>query len=264
MKGRIYLFAALIALAAAARLMLPEASLELRNYVSELLVNGADYTGAVETLGRQLAAGGLGREFIAALMQSGEESGAEDKPAQEQRAQAAAVVKTDVTEVAAAPESEQPEAVKAFLEAQAEFDGFELPENVRSDMPELPFEHVSPVEGHKSSGFGYRVHPIDDQVKFHYGTDFAADSGDAVRAFAKGYVSASGCGEGYGNYLIVTHEGGFSTLYAHLSEIEVSEGEAVECGQTIGLVGQTGKATGPHLHFELLLGESYLNPEYYL
>ena len=61
-----------------------------------------------------------------------------------------------------------------------------------------------------------------------------------------------------------THEGGFSTIYAHLSSFAVSEGEMVSRGQLIGAVGQTGKATGPHLHFELLCSDIYLNPEYYL
>lgn len=160
--------------------------------------------------------------------------------------------------------SEQPEAVDAFMASQAEFDGYAIPSNVRTDMPEIPFEYTSPVDGYDSSGFGYRVHPIQGTVKFHYGTDFAADSGDSVSAFADGYVYAAGESDSYGKYLILTHEGGFASLYAHLSEFVAHEGDMVKRGQTIGRVGQTGNATGPHLHFELFLNDVYINPEYYV
>lgn len=160
--------------------------------------------------------------------------------------------------------NEQPEAVSAFLSSQTEFDGYVIPANVRTDMPEIPFEYTSPVDGYDSSGFGYRVHPIQGTVKFHYGTDFAADNGDSVFAFADGYVYAAGESDSYGKYLILTHEGGFASLYAHLSEFVAHEGDMVERGQTIGRVGQTGNATGPHLHFELFLNDVYINPEYYV
>lgn len=160
--------------------------------------------------------------------------------------------------------AEQPEAVSAFVASQAEFEGYAIPANVRTDMPEIPFEYTSPVDGYDSSGFGYRVHPIQGTVKFHYGTDFAADSGDSVSAFADGYVYAAGESDSYGKYLILTHEGGFASLYAHLSEFVAHEGDMVQRGQTIGRVGQTGNATGPHLHFELFLNDVYINPEYYV
>ena len=160
--------------------------------------------------------------------------------------------------------AEQPEAVSAFVASQAEFEGCAIPANVRTDMPEIPFEYTSPVVGYDSSGFGYRVHPIQGTVKFHYGTDFAADSGDSVSAFADGYVYAAGESDSYGKYLILTHEGGFASLYAHLSEFVAHEGDMVQRGQTIGRVGQTGNATGPHLHFELFLNDVYINPEYYV
>ena len=77
-------------------------------------------------------------------------------------------------------------------------------------------------------------------------------------------VYAAGESDSYGKYLILTHEGGFASLYAHLSEFVAHEGDMVERGQTIGRVGQTGNATGPHLHFELFLNDVYINPEYYV
>lgn len=171
-----------------------------------------------------------------------------------------------ISEPSQTPEqvSTEPECVSVFKEKLKEYSGYELPDNVSCDMPEIPFEYTSPVAGYNSSGFGYREHPIDNVIKFHYGTDFAAMSGDEVCAFADGYVYAAGTSDGYGNYLILTHEDGYSTIYGHLSEFIAHEGDMVSKGQVIGLVGSTGKATGPHLHFELLHNDVYINPEYYV
>ena len=77
-------------------------------------------------------------------------------------------------------------------------------------------------------------------------------------------MNAVGESSSYGKYLIVSHQGGYDTLYAHCSRIEVSSGTEVEQGQTIARVGDTGMATGPHLHFELHRGGLYLNPVYYV
>ena len=157
-----------------------------------------------------------------------------------------------------------PEAVAAFFAAQSEYAAQEPPANVSYDMPELAFEYVAPVSGFNSSGFGFRMHPIEGRVKFHYGTDIAAYHGTDIAAFADGVVSMSGNDVGYGLYLIVSHADGFSTLYAHCSAILVETGENVSGGQKIAQVGATGAVTGAHLHFELLRDEVYLNPEYYL
>ena len=90
------------------------------------------------------------------------------------------------------------------------------------------------------------------------------ESGQSVLAFADGLITAAGTDEGYGNYYIISHDNGFTTLYAHLSEFVALEGQSVKKGQLIGYVGQTGNATGPHLHFELMHQGTYLDPEYYL
>lgn len=157
------------------------------------------------------------------------------------------------------------EAAKAvFLESQADFSDYSLPENVSYDVLSLPFEETSPLELCTSSGFGFRMHPIDDVVKFHYGTDFAADMGTEILAFADGTVLAAGEDDGYGNYVKLDHGSGFVTLYGHCSELLVTEGATVTMGQPIALVGSTGHATGPHLHFELIHDGIYLNPEFYL
>lgn len=155
-------------------------------------------------------------------------------------------------------------AKEVFLESQADFSDYALPENVSYDVLPLPFEEASPVELCTSSGFGFRLHPIDDVVKFHYGTDFAADAGTEILAFADGTVLAAGEDDGYGNYVKLDHGNGFVTLYGHCSKLLVTEGENVTMGQPVALVGDTGHATGPHLHFELIHDGVYLNPEFYL
>ena len=152
----------------------------------------------------------------------------------------------------------------SFLEAQVAYADYAVPANVSYDVPELPFAHSSPVAGYTSSGFGYRVHPLQNTVKFHYGTDFAANSGTDVCAFADGTVLAAGEDAGYGNYIKIDHGSGFVTLYGHCSKLLVQAGQTVQRGERIALVGATGQATGPHLHLELLHNGVYLNPEFYL
>ena len=160
--------------------------------------------------------------------------------------------------------STEPEAVTTFLAAQSAFADYAVPANVSYDMPALDISYISPVSDMTSSGFGYRVHPLSGEVKFHYGTDFAAWTGTDILCFADGTVSFVGEDTGYGNYLVVSHANGCRTLYAHCSEILVSSGENVTAGQVIARVGATGQVTGPHLHFELMQNDVYLNPEYYV
>ncbi len=109
----------------------------------------------------------------------------------------------------------------------------------------------SPVEFTRvSSGFAMRTHPILNTWRQHNGIDFAAPSGTPVRTVGDGVVDFAGTQNGYGNIVIVTHRNQQQTAYAHLSRIDVRPGQSVEQGQTLGAVGATGWATGPHLHFE--------------
>jgi murein DD-endopeptidase MepM/ murein hydrolase activator NlpD len=101
-----------------------------------------------------------------------------------------------------------------------------------------------------SSGFGNRFHPFLNKWKMHLGTDFAAPQGTPVRTVGDGVVQFAGVQNGYGNVIFVQHQGNDMTVYAHLSKIMVKQGEKVDQGETIGLVGHSGWATGPHLHFE--------------
>jgi murein DD-endopeptidase MepM/ murein hydrolase activator NlpD len=111
-----------------------------------------------------------------------------------------------------------------------------------------------------SSGFGMRLHPIQSIWKKHKGIDYAAPTGTRVRAVGDGVVEFAGVKGGYGNVVILRHNGQYSTLYAHLSRIAVRRGARVAQNDTIGFVGQTGWATGPHLHYEFRVAGEARNP----
>lgn len=111
-----------------------------------------------------------------------------------------------------------------------------------------------------SSGYGMRFHPISGQQKAHLGVDFAAPTGTPVRSVADGLVEFAGWKNGYGNIVIVQHRDQKSTAYAHLSRINVRQGQRVEQGALVGAVGSTGASTGAHLHFEYLVRDQHQDP----
>lgn len=110
---------------------------------------------------------------------------------------------------------------------------------------------IHPVEGRITSGFGVRRDPFTEKHKFHKGIDIACGIGTKVVASADGTVVFAGTKKGYGKTIIVEHRNGYRTLYGHLSKLAVSNGTTVKQGQKIALSGMTGRATGPHLHFEV-------------
>lgn len=144
------------------------------------------------------------------------------------------------------------------------YSGQTLPEGVSMEQALLGFDYCTPVSGAVSSAFGYREHPTEGEERFHYGVDLAADIGTDIVCFADGTVTATGESSSYGKYCIVSHKNGYTTLYAHCDRILTSSGAAVRQGETIAKVGETGMATGPHLHFELQHEGVYLNPVYYV
>ncbi|MCR5329477.1 MAG: peptidoglycan DD-metalloendopeptidase family protein [Saccharofermentans sp.] len=123
-----------------------------------------------------------------------------------------------------------------------------------------------------TSYYGYRTHPVYGTTKFHSGVDIGAGYGDTIMAAASGTVifvtePYEGCnkgGSGYGNYCIIDHGNGYSTLYGHARDIYVYEGQYVSAGESIGEVGSTGTSTGAHLHFEVRLWGDTKNPLDYL
>ncbi|MCB0358087.1 MAG: M23 family metallopeptidase [Bdellovibrionales bacterium] len=101
-----------------------------------------------------------------------------------------------------------------------------------------------------TSSFGMRNHPVRKRVRHHSGVDLAAPMGSHVRAISGGRVVFAGNYGGYGKLVTVLHRGGYSSLYGHLSDILVNVGQTLRPGDIVGRVGQSGLATGPHLHFE--------------
>lgn len=139
----------------------------------------------------------------------------------------------------------------------------DLPDNASFEQKNLGFSYVTPVQGVLTSSFGWREHPVYGGTRFHYGVDLAADTGTEIYAFADGEVFATGVSSTLGKYIILSHAGGYKTLYAHCSEISVKSGSVTK-GEKIAEVGDTGETTGAHLHFELQYGKLYLNPIYYV
>jgi murein DD-endopeptidase MepM/ murein hydrolase activator NlpD len=120
---------------------------------------------------------------------------------------------------------------------------------------------ASPMEFSRvTSGFSMRFHPILKTWRAHLGTDYGAPTGTPVRAVGDGIVDFAGWQNGYGNVVVIQHAGGRSTLYGHLSRINVRRGQRVDQGQNVGNVGATGWATGPHLHFEFRVNGQHQDP----
>ncbi len=114
-----------------------------------------------------------------------------------------------------------------------------------------------------ASGYGQRVDPVYGTMKFHEGMDFACDVGTPVYATGDGTVKAADWHSGYGNRIDIDHGFGYLTRYAHLSKISVKPGQSVKRGDLIGLSGNTGKSTGPHVHYEVRLKDVPQNPVNY-
>lgn len=125
-------------------------------------------------------------------------------------------------------------------------------------------QFVRPVDGRISSPFGYRMHPIFHVRKMHTGVDMSAGMGTPIRAADSGTVVQAGWRGGYGKAVVISHGNGLATLYAHQSVILVSVGDTVKRGQIIGKVGSTGFSTGAHLHFEVRINGTPVDPKRYL
>ena len=159
-----------------------------------------------------------------------------------------------------------------IAEFSDELDGLEaeqarverLIEQEASREGEAPGVLVRPVPGAITSGFGMRTHPILGYSRMHSGVDMSAGYGQEIKAGASGRVILASVYGGYGNTIIIDHGGGMTTLYAHQSSFAVSYGDQVAAGDVIGYVGSTGLSTGPHLHFEVRILGSPVNPANYL
>ncbi|WP_420479366.1 M23 family metallopeptidase [Brevundimonas sp. FT23028] len=163
-----------------------------------------------------------------------------------------------VLAMAAAPLTSRPAAAEPLAVPEA-------PPVVAVASPAGPVQRLitfaEPVRGHAiNSAFGMRRLP-GSPARHHDGVDIAAPTGTGVRSAAEGRVLRTGYDAGgYGRFIEVRHPNGMSTLYGHLSRIDVASGDVVEAGHRIGLVGSTGRSTGPHLHFEVRRGDRQINP----
>ncbi len=120
---------------------------------------------------------------------------------------------------------------------------------------------LRPAAGVVSSGFGMRIHPLTHKYQMHQGVDIAMPTGTRIHAAESGRVTFAGHKDGYGKVVIMEHADGYQSVYGHLSDIGVEAGDVVRRGETIGLSGNTGRSTGPHLHFEILKDGKRLDPE---
>lgn len=167
--------------------------------------------------------------------------------------------------VAAQEPEESTQSESASEEASVDYTGPELPAGATMEYCELGLsDTVTPVSGELTSSYGYRDHPVNGAYTFHSGVDLAAEKGTPVAAFAAGTVDFVGESEAYGLYIQLDHGNGVTTFYCHCSDLCAHKGETVSAGQTIAKVGDTGNATGAHLHMEIKKDGMWLNPLYYV
>ncbi len=124
-----------------------------------------------------------------------------------------------------------------------------------------------PVMGRLESGYGVRSDPFSGEGAYHTGIDISSSIGTRVTATADGVVIQAGMSNGYGGYgrlVILDHGNGYQTYYGHLSRVNVMQGQLVRQGDVVGLVGMTGRSTGPHLHYEVRVGAAPINPYRFL
>lgn len=151
---------------------------------------------------------------------------------------------------------------KAALQEQSLQELYELLKDQHSLLSSTP--SVAPIRGIYTSGFGYRISPFTGSRTLHTGIDLAAPIGTPVHATADGIVTKIENDPGYGKVLVVSHGYGFSTLYGHNSKIHVKVGQKVKRGDVVSEVGNTGRSTGAHLHYEVRVNGVEINPTKYI
>jgi murein DD-endopeptidase MepM/ murein hydrolase activator NlpD len=139
-------------------------------------------------------------------------------------------------------------------------DAISIPLDTAEPEPRYEEQAVTSTNVRVGSMYGYRRDPFTRRAKFHSGVDLKAKWGDPIGASAPGVVQYVGWYHGYGNWVIVDHGGGVTTHYAHLSSFDVFVGDRVERGTIVGRAGSTGRATSPHLHYEVRIDGNPVNP----
>lgn len=154
--------------------------------------------------------------------------------------------------------------LRAEAEAQAQRQAQEKIKNQTQGYVSTSDKIIMPAVGEITSPYGTRTHPIFGTQIFHSGLDIGADYGDEIHAAQSGTVLVAGWIDGYGNTVMIDHDGGLVTLYGHNQSLAVSVGQTVRQGQVIAYCGSTGNSTGPHCHFEVRLHGEPVNPNDYL
>ena len=173
--------------------------------------------------------------------------------AYEENAAAESQLQSQIDSLAAEMKRQEEAARKAAEQANKPYDG-------TGSTATGSFSWPLPSSTYVTSGFGLRVHPIFGTERYHNGIDISGNSGSSILAADSGTVAIATYSSSYGNYVMIYHSNGTSTLYAHMSSMAVSAGDSVTQGQTIGYVGSTGWSTGPHLHFEIAVNGTRVNP----
>lgn len=220
------------------KLVLPGSLSTLRGTLGTWLARDADFVSAFSAVGRSVSG----------------EGGALDALEDAYVAVFGASEAVEVSGAAELPSDDEPSPTQTR----------DWPEHAVAEQRVLGFDYAAPLAGTVTSPFGWREHPETGREAFHYGVDIAADEGAEIACFADGVVGVVGESVELGKYLTVHHANDALTLYAHCSRITAASGDTVTRGGKLAEVGSTGNATGPHLHFELHIGEDCLDPQYYL
>ena len=154
-------------------------------------------------------------------------------------------------------------AKQMYVQSKSFDDVFDMAKNKSEMLASIPA--IQPIANKKltrlASGFGNRIHPIYKVSKMHTGMDFTAPKGTEIYATGNGVVSAADNSKrGYGHHVVIDHGFGYQTLYAHMKNLIVREGQKVKRGEVIGYVGNTGASVGPHLHYEVIKNSVKINP----
>lgn len=250
----------------AAKLLFPDKISAFTQNISDLIGVNADFSEAFASIGRAVSGeDDVGQSlqdafhavFAPSEIRDMESGGMQENSEPDTQSVSLSAAAMDTQKEKPEEQTQEPADLSGLYMMQS------IPENASLEQRILGFSCTTPVAGVLSSPFGWREHPTEGGTKFHYGIDLAAETGSEIVAFADGEVFAVGESSTLGKYLIVTHAGGYRTLYAHCSEIVIKSG-SVKMGELIARVGESGSATGAHLHFELQDGTLYLNPIYYV
>lgn len=157
---------------------------------------------------------------------------------------------------------------RAYIQSKS-FDDVAVVQQTAGDMashiPAIPPMNTDPTTYRMTSPFGYRSDPLLGFTKRHTGMDFACPPGNPIYATGDGVVVLAVYDHsGYGRHIEIDHGFGYVTRYAHMSRLDVEEGQVVRRGDCIGLSGRSGRITGPHLHYEVIYRDNYVNPAWYM